>query len=394
MSDLFNFKDWLDNLDKLTDDQKAELLKRLSNQESEKNRNNKDQGLLRNKNGKAIACPHCGSIAVNKHGTKDGNQRYRCKDCKKTFSDTSTTCFKHTRIDEWQWKEIIRGIIENSSTGQMASATGLSRKTVWLNKNKVMQLVSQIFGDQDKFNNIVECDETEVHLSYKGKRDPRFFVYKLQRLPRHHRSMAEKIEYLQKFGLWDELQENPEFLENLLYSSRRTDNSMYGTKNDSVCIITGVDRGQNLYIKPACVGKLESSHAVTHFNERFERDAILVTDGSPSYNWFAEVNSIHHEVIPAGKHAVGPYSLSRVNSEHSNLNAYYPKHRGNLPATKHLELGTDFFWWLEKNKDRPLQEKVDELYKMLLDNGIAITYEELLHQKLTIDTKGIIPVEV
>lgn len=233
-----------------------------------------------------------------------------------------------------------------------------------------------------------------MHLSYKGKKDPRFFIYYLKRFPRHHRSRDEKIEYLKKYGLWVELQDNPAYLEELLGNQKRSNTSLNGTKNDSVCILTGVDRAKNLYIKPTCVGKLETTHVSEQFEGRFERDAILVTDGNSSYNWFAEYNNIHHEVIPADKHAVGPYSLSRVNAIHSSLNAYYPKHKGNLPATKHLQLGTDMFWWLEKNKDLSLQEKVDALYNLLINNALNLTYDELIHQKLTIDTKGLIPQEV
>jgi hypothetical protein len=30
-------------------------------------------------------CPHCESTNINKNGTIEGKQRYKCKDCKKTF---------------------------------------------------------------------------------------------------------------------------------------------------------------------------------------------------------------------------------------------------------------------------------------------------------------------
>ena len=349
----------------------------------------KKNGLLTSGN-KIIACPHCGSASVIKHGTKDGKQRYRCKDCKKTFVETTNKVSHHSRLSEWQWKEIIKGMILNLSIGQISDITGLSTKAVWYNKNKVLQLVSNRFGEQDTFKDIAECDETEVHLSYKGKRDPRFFIYHLRRMPRANRSREEKIEYLQKYGLLEELQHDPEQLEAIL----KGDRYLPGTKNDSVCVLTGIDRGKNLVIKPVCLGKLESGHVCQEFDTRFGNDAMIVTDGNSSYNWFAEERNIHHEVIPADKHAVGPYSLARVNAIHADYNKYYPQHKQNLPATKYLDLGTDFFWWLEKNKDNSIEEKVDMLYKMVQEDNYTESYEDMRHRKLKLDTKGLIPTEL
>jgi hypothetical protein len=36
-------------------------------------------------NSDVTVCPHCESQNINKNGTIEGKQRYRCKDCKKTF---------------------------------------------------------------------------------------------------------------------------------------------------------------------------------------------------------------------------------------------------------------------------------------------------------------------
>lgn len=36
-------------------------------------------------------CPHCSSEQVVRFGKVKGRQRYRCKSCRKTFTDTTTT---------------------------------------------------------------------------------------------------------------------------------------------------------------------------------------------------------------------------------------------------------------------------------------------------------------
>ena len=69
------------------------------------------------------------------------------------------------------------------------------------------------YGEQvQEFKGTVQADEFYAPVSFKGKKDPRFFIYTLGRMPRHHRSMEERIEYLQKNDLYDELRINdPDF---------------------------------------------------------------------------------------------------------------------------------------------------------------------------------------
>lgn len=47
-------------------------------------------------------CPHCASEHVVRFGKVKGRQRYRCKSCRKTFTDTTNTVLYRTRKgDEW-----------------------------------------------------------------------------------------------------------------------------------------------------------------------------------------------------------------------------------------------------------------------------------------------------
>lgn len=161
--------------------------------------------------------------------------------------------------------------------------------------------------------------------------------------------------------MWDELQDDPDFLEKLPSEEKVSETSLPGTNGDSISILTGIDRSRNLYFKPVCVGNIESYHVNKAFEGRFAEDAILVTDGNNSYNDFAELNNIHHEVVPADKHAVGPYNLARANSSHSHYKSYCSRNKQNSPSAKHAESGTGFFWWLEKDKDKNTQEKVDRV---------------------------------
>lgn len=388
MSDLFT--ELLNSLDSLTDDQIRQLKSRLAEKGSGQEKATDTQGLMV-EDGQIIACPHCGSISIKKHGKKDGQQRYRCKDCNKTFVLSTKTIFRNSRLSTEQWKGLLQGIALNLSLNKIADNIGISTKSVWYNKQKVMALLSEIFTEQDKFRDIAECDECFVHLSFKGKKDPRFFIDKLGRMPRHHRSIGEKIEYLQKAGLWGELQADPKRLKSLLYE----DKHLQGTYRDNVCILTGKDRSNNIYLSPICLGQMDSTHVTQHFKDRFESDAIMVTDSNNSYNWFAEYENIHHEQLLSKLHVKGPYSLARINALHSNLKAYWPDTKENLPSTKYLDLNLMLFWWLEKNKDLTTQQQIEELYAYINQyKGQFITYEQLKARHLTLDTKGIIPTAI
>lgn len=384
------------NLGNLTDQELEELLSRLEVEKSSRANVGDVKGLLM-EDSKIIACPHCGSVSIVKCGKKDGKQRYKCKEkeCGKTFMQTTSTMFSHTRLNREQWLELLRGMVEGLSINKIADNIGMSGKAVWYNKNKVLTVLSEMFIDQDRFVDIVECDEYSVHLSFKGKKDPRFFIYHLGRMPRHNRSIEEKKEYLKKAGLWDELQADHQKLEMLLHSKNRSDNSMEGAQRDSVCILTGKDRSGNLFAKLVCVGSIARKHVIKHFDDRFESDAIMVTDGSTAYVWFAEERNLHHVKVNSKVHFNGPYNLSRINSLHSNLSKYWSEDSENLPATKYLDLSLMLFWWQEKNKDLTTKQQVEELYAYISSRTAEqLTYEKLQSRVLQLDTKGLIPTKV
>ena len=63
-------------------------------------------------------------------------------------------------------------------------------------------------------------------------------------------------------------------------------------------------------------------------------------------------------------------------------------------ATKYLDLGIIFFWWLEKNSDLTTQEKVEKLYKEVSPVIGNTEYEDIPNRELSLNTKGLIPKKV
>ena len=86
----------------LTDEQIQELFTLLQTKRSAKPQLTKEEkaffqccrehrSYANDKELDTVVCPHCGSVKSIKNGTRNGRQRYFCKDCSKTFGDTNGT---------------------------------------------------------------------------------------------------------------------------------------------------------------------------------------------------------------------------------------------------------------------------------------------------------------
>lgn len=278
------------------------------------------------------------------------------------------------------------------SIRKIADDIGLSPQSVWYNRQKFCNALQELFGAQDKeFNGIVECDEYIVRLSFKGKRDANFFINELDRMPKHHRSRGEKIEYLIKNGLYGNLQKNPERLERLLSAQGQDMGKIY----EKVSVLTCRDRSGNLYIIPVCIGRVESDHVTQHLDGKINSDSVLVTDKYAAYQKFAEDENITHIRLLSKNHKEGAYHLAHTNSLHSRIASLWPTETERDPATKYLDLQLILFWWMEKHRDMSISDQVDLLYQYMSEQFYdELTYDKLIHRPLCIDTKHQIPQNV
>ena len=65
---------------------------------------------------KGKACPHCDSHEICKYGITCGKQRYKCKSCRRTFTDLSKSVLSSSKLPLEDWleyfkddKEILKG---------------------------------------------------------------------------------------------------------------------------------------------------------------------------------------------------------------------------------------------------------------------------------------------
>lgn len=153
-----------------------------------------------NKDTNAVVCPHCGSVKSIKHGTRNGRQRYFCKDCHKTFGDTNGTVAFRSKLSVAQWIEFIKMTLQGESCRTIAKELGINKQTALHNRHRVCSVLHQLVSNQDDFKSLAESDEYYYPLSFKDIKDPMFFLSTLGRMPYTHLSYWKKIKYVKAQG--------------------------------------------------------------------------------------------------------------------------------------------------------------------------------------------------
>lgn len=359
-------------------------------------------------NSKVYCCPSCGSASYKKKGhTNQGMQRYLCKDCGKSFSENYGDSLRYSHLTKEQWLELFRGIVNNHSLTVIANDANMSVSTAWACRTKINQAIATMYGYTDLFQGTTQADEYYCRAAFKGKRDPEFFIYTLERMPRHHYTYYEKIEWLQKHGLYDyvmgKYDNTIQDKNGMTELDRFFEGKMKrGISNDQICILTLVDDNNRLYLEPVSVGRLEKAMAKAKLKPRFTPDKsnVLVTDDHNAYNRVLYGTKTRHEVVPAGQHANGKYNLAKVNSVHSALSRFMDPKTGKVYTTKYLDLNLMLFWWLFKYRDFNTEEKAQALYSIMNDEipdielrekVNQVTLKELQNREISLDTKGQFP---
>jgi len=127
-------------------------------------------------------CPHCHSSLINRHGKVNKMQRYRCKNCGKTFVATTATPLARLRYKEL-WLEYIRCMLDSKPLRKCAEECGLHLETSFRWRHRFLALPSALKAS--KLEGIIEADETLFPYSEKGSK-------RMTRQPRKRGMKAKK----------------------------------------------------------------------------------------------------------------------------------------------------------------------------------------------------------
>lgn len=285
-------------LDQLSSKQKAELKAILLS-------NGKLSDALNDNSPNKESCPHCGHSEFIKVGKTRNIQRYKCKDCGKTFGLNTNTFVHKTHKPLATWDRYIQLMQDGLPIWRIAKELEISSRTAFYWRHKILNALKKIISPQ--LNGIVEVDETFFRLSYKGQKKD---------LPRKARKRGGQA-------------------------------GKSGTSKAQVCVLAAIDRNKTNWMKPVCLGHMSTQNLEDNFARQITADSVLVTDKHRAYIKFCEDLELQHEAAYAGVRRTGAYHMQNVNALHSQLKGFMRRFNG--VATKYLD--NYLVYWQWRNRD-------------------------------------------
>jgi hypothetical protein len=244
---------------------------------------------------------------VVRHGHANGLQRYRCRDCGKTFSALTGTplCGLHKRD---KWLEQADALHKGQTLRDVAHHLRIHLGTAHRWRHRFLSLPKAL--QSQSLTGIAEADETYFLLSFKGKRSG------LGRPPRKRGGKA----------------------------SRR------GLSQEQVPVLVARDRSGATI---DCVLKRSDQACLSAALKPFiAKDSVLCSDGAKAFASAAKDMGVEHHALnlSADKRVDGPWHIQNVNAYHSRLKGWIYHFRG--VATCYLENYLGWFRALDRYSDR------------------------------------------
>ncbi len=114
-----------------------------------------------------VYCPRCRAESVIRYGSYRVFQRYRCKNCDRTFNDQTGTVFEHSAVALRKWFLAVYTYIRfNTSLRQLDVEIDVSYKTIY---RRVQRFLRALDAPRPHLKGPVEIDEFYVKAGRKGR---------------------------------------------------------------------------------------------------------------------------------------------------------------------------------------------------------------------------------
>lgn len=157
------FQKLTQELEKLTDAQRKQVLKHLGKQ----GEGEVVGAIIEKRLQIKPACPKCGDSKIVRWGLSDGLQRYRCSACRATFNALTGTPLARLRHKD-KWLAYAQQMAEGRSIRNSANACSVHRNTSFRWRHRFLALPQA--QKATSLAGIVEADETFFLESFKGKK--------------------------------------------------------------------------------------------------------------------------------------------------------------------------------------------------------------------------------
>nr|WP_208919965.1 IS1595 family transposase [Paenibacillus uliginis] len=263
--------------------------------------------------------------------TTQDRQRYKCKCCDKTFTETADTPLYHCRKSE-KWIDFLSCLIDGMSLRDSAKEISVHYVTLFYWRHKILTALAQI--NAEELNGIVEVDETYFLESQKGA------------IPTH-RSSRKRGGSAKKRGL----------------------------STEQICVLIARDREKNTFYKVIGRGKPTKDSLELHLGNRLGTDIVLCSDALRGYKLLAKNHHIQQYVKTGEKRVKGIYHIQNINSYHSRLKRWLNRFYG--ISTKYLEGYIALFNYLDQLRFDDSERSIKELAVDVLMNKVSDTNNDI-----------------
>lgn len=317
---------------------------------------NSNSKVISNHRENEITCPNC-KLKMNKNGkTKNHVQKYICRNCNYTCSETTDTIIKSSHLPFEVWSNVIDNLLDGFSIRRIAEENNISVVTSFRLRHKVLLALKEIVNNI-KLKDNAQSDEKYFTINLKGT--------KTQNMPR--------------------------------FSKKRTSTkSTYrGISHRKVCTVSTIDDEDNLVFKIVGLGRCTTKMLENALKDKVENVNNFNTDSASAYQKFCKDHNIKLNAVPSGKHSNGEINISKINGIHSQLETWLSKFRG--VSIRHLQEYLDWFVYIYTMKKRFDLKKlkikshntvilddnyinVKEICVMDLPIDLNLAYSEYIHQ--------------
>ena len=281
------FQEVLDSLGQLSPEQRHKLGEALKNESDLNN----PLDIINDRAKKSHICPYCQSTKAWRWGFKSGVQRFRCKDCRRTYNALSGTPLARLKRRD-AWIAYSEAMIEGQSIRKAAKIAQVNKKTSFRWRHRMLTAPSHVRDVE--MEGIVEADDTYFLESFKGSRT----------IPRPARKRGGK-------------------------ASKR------GLSKEQIAVLVVRDRRGKHFDQ--VISAVNQSTLGTIIPQLLSDESILCTDGAHVYKSVAKSFGIPHESVRFAKHGYVKdrvFHVQHVNAYDSRLKLWMQPFKG--VATKYL----------------------------------------------------------
>ncbi len=247
-----------------------------------------------------IKCPHCKKSNIKRWGKRSDLQRYKCKECGKTFNSLTGTPLANLR-KKGKWLDFSKCLIDGISVRKAAELCKVHKNTSFRWRHRFLTNLNSI--KSNCLNGIVEADDIYFMESEKGNKQ-------LSRKPR-------------KRGIKDK------------------------KDNEEVCVVICRDRNKNTHDK--LFKRLNYLDLSIEFDKIISKDSLLCSTNKSAYRNYTQQNSIRHaslDELKAEETEKDIVHLKNVHTYESNLHSWMYRFHG--VATKYLNNYLSWFRGLDE----------------------------------------------